>query len=52
MKYTERKQAILLLEDGTVFHGKAAGAIGTTTGELCFNTGMTGYQEKIGRAHV
>jgi carbamoyl-phosphate synthase small subunit len=45
MKYTERKQAILLLEDGTVFEGKAAGAIGTTTGELCFNTGMTGYQE-------
>jgi carbamoyl-phosphate synthase small subunit len=45
MKYTERKQAILLLEDGTVFEGKAAGAIGTTKGELCFNTGMTGYQE-------
>lgn len=37
--------AILLLEDGTVFHGKAAGKIGTTTGEICFNTGMTGYQE-------
>ena len=37
--------AILLLEDGTVFHGKAAGHIGTTTGEICFNTGMTGYQE-------
>jgi carbamoyl-phosphate synthase small subunit len=45
MKYTERKKAILLLEDGTVFEGRAAGAIGTTTGELCFNTGMTGYQE-------
>lgn len=38
-------KAILLLEDGTVFHGKAAGKIGTTTGEICFNTGMTGYQE-------
>ena len=38
--------AILLLEDGTVYHGKAAGKIGTTTGEICFNTGMTGYQEK------
>jgi carbamoyl-phosphate synthase small subunit len=38
-------QAVLLLEDGKVFHGRAAGAIGTTTGELCFNTGMTGYQE-------
>ncbi len=37
--------AILLLEDGTVFHGKSAGKIGTTTGEICFNTGMTGYQE-------
>ena len=37
--------AILLLEDGTVFRGHAAGKIGTTTGEICFNTGMTGYQE-------
>lgn len=37
--------AILLLEDGTVFKGTAAGKIGTTTGEICFNTGMTGYQE-------
>jgi len=45
MKYTEKKPAILVLEDGTVFLGKAAGAIGTTTGEICFNTGMTGYQE-------
>jgi len=45
MKYSEKKPAVLLLEDGTVFYGKAAGAIGTTTGEICFNTGMTGYQE-------
>ena len=37
--------AILLLEDGTVCRGKAFGAIGTTAGEICFNTGMTGYQE-------
>lgn len=37
--------AVLLLEDGAVFHGKSAGKIGTTTGEICFNTGMTGYQE-------
>jgi len=37
--------AILLLEDGTTFHGKSAGKIGTTAGEICFNTGMTGYQE-------
>ncbi len=39
------KPAILVLEDGTVCHGKAFGAIGTTGGEICFNTGMTGYQE-------
>jgi carbamoyl-phosphate synthase small subunit len=45
MKYISKKPAILLLQDGTVFHGKAAGATGTTTGEICFNTGMTGYQE-------
>ncbi len=37
--------AVLLLADGTIFNGKAAGKIGTTTGEICFNTGMTGYQE-------
>jgi carbamoyl-phosphate synthase small subunit len=37
--------AVLLLEDGTVANGYAFGAIGTTTGEICFNTGMTGYQE-------
>jgi carbamoyl-phosphate synthase small subunit len=44
MENTENK-AILLLQDGTVMHGNAAGLIGTTTGEICFNTGMTGYQE-------
>jgi carbamoyl-phosphate synthase small subunit len=44
MENSENK-AILLLEDGTVFHGNAAGLTGTTTGEICFNTGMTGYQE-------
>jgi carbamoyl-phosphate synthase small subunit len=38
-------QAILVLEDGSSFTGKAIGKIGTTTGEICFNTGMTGYQE-------
>lgn len=38
-------QALLLLEDGTLFKGRAAGKIGTVTGEICFNTGMTGYQE-------
>ena len=45
MKNFQQSPAILLLEDGTVFHGKSAGKIGTTTGEICFNTGMTGYQE-------
>jgi len=35
----------LLLNDGTRFEGLAIGAVGTTTGEICFNTGMTGYQE-------
>jgi carbamoyl-phosphate synthase small subunit len=45
MRYTQRPDAILLLEDGTVFKGKAAGMVGTATGEICFNTGMTGYQE-------
>ena len=37
--------AVLILEDGSIFHGKSFGKIGTTTGEICFNTGMTGYQE-------
>ena len=45
LKYQNKAKAILLLEDGHYFEGKAAGAIGTTTGEICFNTGMTGYQE-------
>lgn len=39
------KPAVLVLEDGTVFKGNAIGKIGTTTGEIAFNTGMTGYQE-------
>jgi carbamoyl-phosphate synthase small subunit len=37
--------AVLVLEDGTIFKGKAAGMQGIATGEICFNTGMTGYQE-------
>ncbi len=45
MLNNEESHAILLLEDGTSFKGKAGGAKGTTTGEICFNTGMTGYQE-------
>lgn len=45
MKYTEKSPAVLLLQDGTIFYGKSAGKFGTATGEICFNTGMTGYQE-------
>jgi carbamoyl-phosphate synthase small subunit len=41
----KKQPAVLLLEDGMVFNGRAIGKIGTVTGELCFNTGMTGYQE-------
>ena len=37
--------AVLALEDGTVFRGISIGAAGTTTGEVVFNTAMTGYQE-------
>ena len=39
------QKAILLLEDGRIFTGKSFGAQGKTVGEVCFNTGMTGYQE-------
>ncbi|MFB0938390.1 MAG: glutamine-hydrolyzing carbamoyl-phosphate synthase small subunit [Urechidicola sp.] len=45
MKYIQHKKALLLLEDGTVFVGKSIGIDGTAFGEICFNTGMTGYQE-------
>ena len=45
MKYSSRKKALIILQDGTIFFGKALGVDGTAFGELCFNTGMTGYQE-------
>ena len=46
MKYQNRKKALILLADGTIFYGKAVGEKeGTAFGEACFNTGMTGYQE-------
>lgn len=46
MKYQLRKPAVILLADGTVFQGKAVGNVsGSAFGEVCFNTGMTGYQE-------
>ena len=45
MKYSEKSTATLVLEDGSVFEGKAIGFKGITSGEIAFNTGMTGYQE-------
>ena len=45
MKYKTKAKGIVVLEDGTVFYGASAGILGTSTGEICFNTGMTGYQE-------
>ncbi len=44
---SSRPKAVLVLEDGTVFEGFACGALGEATGELCFNTSMTGYQEVL-----
>ena len=41
----KKNSAILLLDDGRKFIGKSLGFIGETIGEVCFNTGMTGYQE-------
>ena len=45
MASTPQKTAVLLLADGTIHHGRAFGSTGIATGEICFNTGMTGYQE-------
>ncbi len=45
MSQPSNKPAVLLLADGTSFSGKAVGAVGTATGEIAFNTAMTGYQE-------
>ncbi len=46
MNYTKNKKAVVLLEDGTLFIGKAVANLDFTSfGEICFNTGMTGYQE-------
>ncbi|AFY68257.1 glutamine-hydrolyzing carbamoyl-phosphate synthase small subunit [Geitlerinema sp. PCC 7407] len=47
MSLFDAQPAILVLADGTVFHGKSFGASGTTIGEVVFNTGMTGYQEVL-----
>lgn len=46
MKYQSRKKALILLADGTIFYGKSVGnKDGNAFGEVCYNTGMTGYQE-------
>ncbi|WP_142783877.1 glutamine-hydrolyzing carbamoyl-phosphate synthase small subunit [Changchengzhania lutea] len=46
MKYQKKLKAIILLADGTIFYGKSVGnKQGSAFGEVCFNTGMTGYQE-------
>ncbi len=39
--------AVLILEDGTAFHGKSFGYAGSTAGEVVFNTAMTGYPESL-----
>lgn len=45
MKHTQQPEALLVLQDGSVYRGLALGRVGTAGGEICFNTGMTGYQE-------
>ena len=45
MEYRSKKKAFVLLADGTQFFGKSIGIDGSAFGEICFNTGMTGYQE-------
>ena len=45
MEYRSKKKAFVLLADGTQFFGKSIGIEGGAFGEICFNTGMTGYQE-------
>src|SRR6186997_826321 len=47
MTHAADMNAILALENGTWFHGKAAGAAGESAGEVVFNTSMTGYQEVL-----
>jgi len=45
--FQRREPAILILEDGRVFHGDSYGAVGQTVGEAVFSTGMSGYQETL-----
>ncbi|MET9971145.1 carbamoyl-phosphate synthase domain-containing protein, partial [Streptomyces sp. NPDC006356] len=43
----DKVPAVLVLEDGRIFRGRAYGAVGVTFGEAVFSTGMTGYQETL-----
>ncbi len=43
----KKEKGIVLLADGTIFYGKSVGVKGTVIGEICFNTGVTGYQSKF-----
>ncbi len=47
MAFVKEKEAVLILEDGEVFRGRATGSEGTVVGEVCFNTAMSGYQEVL-----
>ncbi|OHE78057.1 MAG: carbamoyl phosphate synthase small subunit [Verrucomicrobia bacterium RIFCSPHIGHO2_12_FULL_41_10] len=47
MSYSSAPSALLALEDGRVFRGYSLGITGTCTGEICFNTSMSGYQEVL-----
>ena len=47
MPPSDAKPALLVLADGTAYHGWSFGAAGTAIGEVVFNTGMTGYQEVL-----
>lgn len=46
-RFAQMASALLALEDGRIFHGESFGASGTATGEVCFNTSMSGYQEAL-----
>ena len=47
MEDSKKNKAIILLEDGSIFYGNSVGFDGIATGEVCFNTSLTGYQEII-----
>ena len=47
MPGSDPQPAVLVLEDGRSFRGRSFGAVGSTTGEAVFSTGMTGYQETL-----